>query len=89
MTSAKIKILNNICYTELVYGRINKKLNSKYSQDEIERLLYEIISKSNEKDFNRKGKNYYISNSESNIRITINSNTLRVITVDVLSSFSK
>ena len=37
----KTAILENICYTALVYGRINKKLNSRLSTSEIEAMLYE------------------------------------------------
>ena len=31
MNTYKKQILDNICYTELVYGRINKKLNRNYA----------------------------------------------------------
>ncbi len=65
MSINKREILKNICYTELVYGRINKKLNVRFSKKQI-------------------GKNFYISNAENNIKITINSNTFRVITVDMI-----
>lgn len=82
----KTEILENICYTELVYSRINKKLKTKYSKDEIETIVFNIIELTSEKHFQKKGKNFYISNKENNIRITINSNTFRVITVDVLNS---
>lgn len=37
MKSYKTEILNKICYTELVYERINKKLNKKLLKDEIEK----------------------------------------------------
>lgn len=84
MIENKTEILNNICYTELVYGRINKKLNSKYTKDEIERMFFDIIKKTNEIHFKKKGKNFYVTNTENNIRITINSNTYRVITVDIV-----
>lgn len=76
----KCKILENLCYTELVYGRINKKLNSQLSKDQIENIIYQSILDAPVEDFQRKGKNYYIMSQ--NIKITINSNTFRVITVD-------
>lgn len=82
MTTTKIKILDNICYTELVYGRINKKLKSNYSKPEIEQLILDIINESPETFFQKIGKNYYITNHKNNIKITVNSNTYRVITVD-------
>ncbi|MGQ1947420.1 DUF3781 domain-containing protein [Geofilum sp. OHC36d9] len=78
----KTEILNHICYTELVYGRINKKLNSNYSKTEIEQTLFKIIKETEIGFFHKTGKNIYVKNSKNNIRITINSNTYRVITVD-------
>lgn len=78
----KTKILNRICYTELVYGRINKKLQVNYSKPEIEKLIFETLNETAEKFFQQIGKNYYITNAYKNIRITINSYTHRVITVD-------
>ncbi|HEX2955682.1 MAG TPA: DUF3781 domain-containing protein [Chitinispirillaceae bacterium] len=85
MAINKTEILNNIRYTELVYGRINKKLNSKLSKCEIERMLFNIVEKTDVKDFEKRGKNFYITNAEHNIRITVNSNTYRVITVDCMN----
>ena len=85
MKGNKTEILKNICYTELVYDRINKKLNNNYSKDEIEKMLFSIIEKTSESYFDKKGKNFYISNEENNIRITVNSNTYRIITVDMLT----
>lgn len=85
MDIGKIEILNNICYTELVYGRINKKLNKQLSKRQIEEMLLNIIKETSEAYFQQIGKNIYVSNSEKNIRITINSNNFRVITVDVVS----
>ncbi|MBP1640385.1 MAG: hypothetical protein H6Q17_1968 [Bacteroidetes bacterium] len=78
----KSKILNNICYTELVYDRINKKLNTMLQKHEIETLIAGIIDQTEMHHFQKTGKNFYISNTQQNIRITINSNTFRVITVD-------
>lgn len=78
----KTEILNNICYTELVYDRINKKLKSSFSKSEIEIMLFNIIRETEEASFQKVGKNFYVTNSDKNIQITINSNTFRVITVD-------
>lgn len=80
----KMEILNHICYTELVYARINKKLKANYSKSEIETILFNIIKDTKEIFFQKIGKNYYVSNVENNIKITINSNTYRIITVDKL-----
>ncbi len=82
MSINKRDILKNICYTELVYGRINKKLNSKFSKKQIEEFIFKILKETEEKFFSKVGKNFYITNTENNIKITINSNTSRIITVD-------
>ena len=80
----KAEIIKNICYTKLVYGRINKKLNKNFSQKEIEKYILKVLKETEEKDFSKTGKNYYVINSKNNIRITINSYTFRIITVDKL-----
>ena len=85
MNSYKEEILNKICYTELVYGRINKKLNLELSKQKIETLISTILSETDESEFQKKGKNIYITNNERNIRLTINSYTNRIITADKLN----
>ena len=67
----KSKILDNICYTELVYGRINKKLKSTFSKKEIEKLIYKLLSETDESSFIKIGKNYYATNTDKQIRINI------------------
>lgn len=84
MPERKQTIIENICYTELVYGRFNKKLAVDFTKEQIEVFIDEILKKTNEKFFIKTGKNYYVTNTEFNIRITINSNTFRIITVDRL-----
>lgn len=86
MKEIKQKIIVNVCYTELVYERINKKLTEKLSKKQIESFIWEILCKTDENNYLKIGKNFYITNKEQNIRITINSNTFRVITVDKLKS---
>jgi len=82
MSIQKTEILNNICYTQLVYGRINKKLKTNCSKQEIEKMLFSIIKETQERFFQKIGKNIYVTNTKNNIKITINSNTYRIITVD-------
>ena len=82
MIISKSSILSNLCYTELVYGRINKKLKTAYSKQEIEDLIYDSIDNAGEDCFEKIGKNFYITNYDKNIRIAVNSNTYRVITVE-------
>lgn len=82
MKDIKTTILNNVCYTPLVYGRINKKLNIQISNTEIEKMIYNLIQETTEFNVNIKGKNFYIKNHEYGIKMTLNRNTFRVITVD-------
>ncbi|RXQ91509.1 DUF3781 domain-containing protein [Ancylomarina salipaludis] len=85
MTDSKQKIIENLCYTELVYGRVNKKLATDFSKEQIESLIDEILKKTNERFFIKTGKNYYVTNTENKIRLTINPNTFRLITVDKIN----
>ncbi|MGM0461594.1 MAG: DUF3781 domain-containing protein, partial [Fibrobacterota bacterium] len=78
------RIIDNICYTERVYGRIQKKLNIKSSKEEIETLILNVLKNTAPENYSQTGKNYYITNSDTKIRVTINSFTHRVITVDTL-----
>ena len=78
-------IIKSICYTELVYQRINKKLKTDLSHSDIEKYILKILNESHKENFIKTGKNYYISNFDENVRVTVNSNTFRVITVDKVS----
>lgn len=84
MKNKKQEILHKHCYTNLVYGRINKKLNTNFSNTESELFIRKIIEETEVSQFEKIGKNFYISNTEHNIKITANSNTFRIITVDKL-----
>ncbi|MEO6883856.1 MAG: DUF3781 domain-containing protein [Bacteroidia bacterium] len=86
MNNYKTEILNKICFTDLVYGRINKKLGIKLSKDKIEIMIFEIIKGTDESEFQKTGKNIYITNNDRNIRLTINSYTYRIITADKLNN---
>lgn len=82
----KEEILAKICYTELVYGRINKKLSINLSKEKIEEMISAIISETTENHFQKIGKNIYISNFQRNIRLTINSHSNRIITADQINT---
>ena len=82
MNHNKTEIAAKICYTELVYGRINKKLKRQFTHIEIEELISAIITETEEEFFQKTGKNIYVTNTKHNIILTINSYTNRVITVD-------
>jgi Protein of unknown function (DUF3781) len=85
MNVNKQVILGNICYTELVYQRINKKLDVKFSKEQIEEYIFKILKESDISSFTKTGKNFYVVNTKNNIRITINYNTFRIITVDKIT----
>ncbi len=84
MINYKKEILDKLCYTKLVYGRINKKLKFDLSKDKIEELITTVILETDETDFVKTGKNIYITNEKRNIILTINSYTNRIITADKL-----
>lgn len=84
MINYKNQILKNLCYTDLVYGRINKKLNIELSKHEIEKMIYKIIEETDKVYFQKTGKNIYITNENRNVRLTINSYSNRIITADRL-----
>ncbi|TAG52965.1 MAG: DUF3781 domain-containing protein [Cytophagales bacterium] len=85
MNSYKNQILSKICYTEFVYERINKKLNKNYKKEEIEIMISTIIKENDGFEFKKIGKNIYITNPLNKIRITINTHSFRIITVDDLN----
>jgi len=85
MNNYKKEILDKICYTDLVYERINKKLNIELSKDKIEEMIFTIIKETDETEYQKIGKNIYITNNEINVKLTINSYTNRIITADKLN----
>jgi len=84
MIKDKEAIIEKICYTELVYGRINKKLDMNLTNHEIEMFIMKAILDTQQEGFEIIGKNYYLNNYKENIRLTINRNTYRIITADKL-----
>ena len=84
MITNKKEIIERHCYTELVYQRINKKLGVSFSKQESENLIKKVLIETVVAQFEKIGKNFYISNAQHNIKITVNSNTFRIITVDRL-----
>ena len=88
MNNYKKEILEKICYTDLVYERINKKLNMELSKDKIEEMIFAIIKETDETQYQKTGKNIYITSNERNVRLTINSYTNRIITADKLTKIT-
>ncbi|KRK71931.1 hypothetical protein FD49_GL000032 [Latilactobacillus sakei subsp. sakei DSM 20017 = JCM 1157] len=66
----------------MVYERINKKLAARLTHQQIEALLIKTIETASQ--IERRGKNFYVVNSEQQIQVTVNANNYRVITVDRL-----
>jgi len=89
MNIYKKEIIEKLCYTDLVYGRIAKKLNIELSRGNIENLISTIIMETDDVNFQKIGKNIYITNNEKGIRLTINSFTNRIITADKLNVILK
>lgn len=89
MPDYKTEILNKICFTKLVYGRVNKKLSLSLSKGEIENMVYEVIAETDKAEFHKKGKNIYVENTRKNVRLTINSFTHRLITADNMNEYRK
>ncbi|WP_314067926.1 DUF3781 domain-containing protein [uncultured Vagococcus sp.] len=83
MENIRRVILNNVCYTDLVYGRINKKLGTSLLNKDIEALVISLLSCAENK-IEKIGKNFYIKDLDNKISLTINSYTYRVITADKL-----
>ena len=71
--------LNNICYTDLVFQRVNKKLQTDYSIAEIKNLVDKIIGNP-QTTITKNGKNYYLL--YNNIELVINSYNFRLITAN-------
>ena len=84
MKKYKEEILQKVGYTELVYGRINKKLGLDLSKDEIEKLVLGVLSEVEERQIEKKGKNFYVFDRDRNLMLTINSFTFRIITATKL-----
>jgi len=76
-------IKRRVCYTDLVYQRVNKKLKVDLSRPEIEQLVQNILGDA-QTTVEKRGKNYYVSGLAYSTRLTINSFKFRLITVDRL-----
>jgi hypothetical protein len=84
LTIDKKIIASQLCYTDLVYSRINKKLSLNLNRKQIEKLVLNLVSDTPVNSFKQIGKNIYVINDIAKVSITINSYTNRVITVDRL-----
>jgi len=73
--------LQNVCYTPLVFKRVNKKLTTTFSDDDIKNLVNNIINDPLTVII-KTGKNYYLQNNS--IELVINSFNYRLITANKL-----
>ena len=78
----KEEVLKRLCYTDQVYGRINKKLDLSLGRKKIESLVKLLIKETPGENIRKIGKNFYIPNLSKNVRVTVNSSSFRVIIVD-------
>ncbi len=85
MNVNKKEIIKKHCFTDLVYDRINKKLSLNLTKEEIDKLVLQVLLETDIKFFEKNGKNFYVSNHKHHIKLTINSNTFRIITADKIS----
>lgn len=70
-----------VCYTNLVYQRVNKKLKVNLSRVEIEKLVQDILG-DDQTAVEKRGKNYYVDGLTNGVRLTINSFNFRLIAAD-------
>ncbi|BDZ30429.1 DUF3781 domain-containing protein [Lactiplantibacillus sp. WILCCON 0030] len=75
------QLSNQICYTQLVYQRVNKKLQTNLTHAEIETLVKGVLDTPASR-LVRRGKNNYVSNDQYHVELVINSFTNRLITVN-------
>ncbi len=77
-------IIENICYTELVYERVNKKMRTQMSPSEIEAWIQNVLHQS-DCVLEQRGKNFYVSCISENVILTVNSYNYRLITVNQIT----
>lgn len=75
------QIKTQVCYTELVNRRVNKKLAVDLSKSEIEALVIAILD-DDITSIEKLGKNYYVTNSTWRVQLMINSFNYRLITAN-------
>ncbi|MFD1454877.1 DUF3781 domain-containing protein [Levilactobacillus lanxiensis] len=71
----------HVCYTELVYQRVNKKLSVDLSPVDVEALVFAVLDDDASR-VEKLGKNYCVTNSARGVQLVINSINYRLITVN-------
>lgn len=75
------QIKAHVCYTKLVYQRVNKKLAVNLTKAEVEALVIAVLDDV-ASSVEKLGKNYYVTNSTQRVQLVINSFNYRLITVN-------
>lgn len=78
------QIKAHVCYTELVYQRVNKKLAVNLSKAEVETLIISVLDDV-ATSVEKLGKNYYVTNLPRQVQLVINSFNYRLITANRLT----
>lgn len=78
------KITRKLCYPEQVYNRISKKLNLLLSNSVIKACSIKILQNTEKECLAKRSEDYYVTNKENKVRLTLNANTYRVIADDRL-----
>ncbi|MBZ5992696.1 DUF3781 domain-containing protein [Leuconostoc gelidum] len=89
MTNELLKIIqSSVCYTPLVYERVNKKLSQIVSPTQVDELVTRVLNSEYASIISR-GKNYYIEERTEGVILTINKNNYRLITINKSQEVSK
>jgi len=89
MTNELLKIIqSSVCYTPLVYERVNKKLSQIMSPTQVDELVTRVLNSEYASIISR-GKNYYIEERTEGVILTINKNNYRLITINKSQGVSK
>ncbi|AFS40434.1 DUF3781 domain-containing protein [Leuconostoc gelidum] len=89
MTNELLKIIqSSVCYTPLVYERVNKKLSQIMSPTQVDELVTRVLNSEYASIISR-GKNYYIEERTEGVILTINKNNYRLITINKSQEVSK
>jgi len=75
------QLSEQVCYTELVFQRVNKKLKTVMTEAEVKALIQGILLDAGS-SVEQRGKNYYVTSSVRHVRLTINRFNCRLITAD-------
>lgn len=78
------ELVAKVCYTPLVFARVNKKLQQQLTPDEIKHLV-QLVLADERSVIIRRGKNFYLTNHFYQLCLTINASTYRLITADKIN----